>query len=222
MNDVAEPIPSPDGLLAVPGPGLSLASDPGERAAAPSVSPEARFRDLVDRHFAFIWRSLRGLGVPSGSVDDAAQHVFLVVSEKLADIAPGSERAFLFSTAIGVASNARRSHARRREVLGDEVLDTVVDHAPNGEDLIQERERRALLDEVLAGMPDDLRVVFVLFVLEGLTAKTIAELLDLAPGTVASRLRRARELLHVLSKRVQARVARTGGAPLRGLPRVVE
>ena len=211
MNDAAEPLPSPDGLLAAPGPGLSVARDSGERAAERSLSPEARFRDLVARHFAFIWRSLRGLGVPSGSVDDAAQHVFLVASEKLADIPVGSERAFLFSTAIGVASNARRAHARRREVLDEEVLAGVVDHAPNGEDLIAERERRALLDEVLAGMPDDLRVVFVLYVLEGLTAKAIAELLEVAPGTVASRLRRARELLHVLSKRVQAKLARTGG-----------
>src|SRR5438045_1837856 len=98
-----------DGLLAAPGAGLSLASDPSERAEEASVSSGARFRELVDRHFAFIWRSLRGLGVPPGSVDDAAQHVFLVLSEKLASIAPGSERAFLFSTAIGVASNARRS-----------------------------------------------------------------------------------------------------------------
>ena len=41
-------------------------------------------------------------------------------------------------------------------------------------------------------MPDELRTIFVLFELEELKMAAIAELLSLAPGTVASRLRRAR------------------------------
>lgn len=199
MNEVILPLPSgahadspPDGLA--PAPELAV-------AAAPAVF----FRDLVNTHFDFIWRSLRGLGVPAHSVDDAAQHVFLVASQKLGSIVPGSERAFLFGTALGVAANARRARARNREVLDEAALSAHADDAPDGEKVVEMRERRALLDQVLASMPDELRAVFVLFVLEGMETPQIADLLDLPRGTVASRLRRARELFHTLSKRLQAR-----------------
>src|SRR6185436_11524486 len=164
----------------------------------------SRFRRLVDQNLSFIWRTLRGLGVLAASVDDAVQQVFWIASRKLGEIRPGSERSFLFSTALEVASNARRARARQREVIDDDVVQGMVDPAANGEELLVMRERRELLDQVLASVPDDLRVVFVLFVLEGLTAREISELLDLPAGTVASRLRRAREAFHVASTRVQA------------------
>jgi RNA polymerase sigma-70 factor (ECF subfamily) len=173
--------------------------------------PEARFRALVDESFDFIWRSLRGLGVPADAVDDAAQQVFLVAAQKLAEIEPGRERSFLYGTALGVAANARRARARRREVLDDDAVQGQVDAAPNGEALVELGERRALLDRILAGMTDDLREVFVLFVLEGLTAPEIAELVGVPVGTVASRLRRARESFHALTKRFEARDAERGG-----------
>ena len=75
-----------------------------------------RVRALVDDNFNFIWRYLRGLGVPESEVDDATQQVFVVASQKVASIEPGSERSFLVGTAHGVAANARRADARRRAI----------------------------------------------------------------------------------------------------------
>jgi RNA polymerase sigma-70 factor (ECF subfamily) len=183
---------------------------PSEEASEPSRS--ARLRALVTDHFDFIWRSLRGLGIPAASAEDEAQRVFLIASQKLEDVVPGSERAFLFSTALGVAANARRALARRREVKDEHHLGNLEDPAPDGERALEMKEQRALLDQVLAAMQDDLRTVFVLFVLEGMPAPEIAELLGIAPGTVASRLRRAREAFHAISKRLQARLASGCGA----------
>jgi RNA polymerase sigma-70 factor, ECF subfamily len=172
---------------------------------APSTARNAdRFRKMVDQNFAFIWRSLRGLGVPQGVVDDSAQHVFWIAAQKIETIAPGSERAFLFSTALGVAANARRARTRNREILATETLDRYVDSSPNAEKMLQMKEERARLDQVLESMPDDLRTVFVLYALEGMTTPEIAELLAIASGTVASRLRRAREAFHQIAKRIQA------------------
>jgi RNA polymerase sigma-70 factor (ECF subfamily) len=176
-----------------------------------SAHAERRVRELVDAHFALIWRVLRGLGVPAHSVDDAAQHVFWIASQKIESIAAGSERAFLFSTARLVSANAHRCRARNREVLGDEALDTQIDDHPNAEELVEMQEERAWLDGVLASMPEDLRTVFILYVLEGMTAPAISELLELALGTVASRLRRAREAFHAISNRMQKRAAHGKG-----------
>lgn len=205
MTDVSWPL---DGA---PANDLALPTS-AERPKASTAEHEdaTRLRRLVDQHLSFIWRTLRGLGVPAASVDDAVQHVFWTASRKLDEIRLGSERAFLFSIALGVASNARRTRARQREVLDDDVVRSTVDPAANGEELLVMRERRELLDQVLASMPDDLRVVFVLFVLEGLTAREISELLNLPAGTVASRLRRAREAFHVSSTRLHARHMTTG------------
>jgi RNA polymerase sigma-70 factor (ECF subfamily) len=174
------------------------------RTSTMPTDSATRLRGIVDAHFAFIWRSLRGLGVPSQSADDAAQHVFWIAAQKLDAIAIGRERAFLFSTALGVAANARRARARTREVVDEQALSAQPDDSPNAEDLLQMKQARARLDQVLERMPDDLRAVFVLFVLEGTTAPDIAELLGLAPGTVASRLRRAREAFHEIAKRIEA------------------
>jgi RNA polymerase sigma-70 factor (ECF subfamily) len=45
--------------------------------------------------------------------------------------------------------------------------------------------------------------VFVLYELEGLSMAEIAGLLELPPGTVASRLRRAREEFHAQARRLR-------------------
>lgn len=182
----------------------------GGRFAAPiarrreASESAGRFRDLVDAHFAFVWRSLRGLGVPHAAADDAAQQVFLVALTKIDAIAAGSERSFLFGTALGVAANARRADARRREVPDEDAVAARVDPAPGPEDVVRDKEARAALDAILGAMPIDLTSVFVLFELEGFTMVEIAGLLDLAPGTVASRLRRAREEFQTQSRRFQA------------------
>ncbi|MFT3771354.1 MAG: sigma factor-like helix-turn-helix DNA-binding protein [Minicystis sp.] len=54
-------------------------------------------------------------------------------------------------------------------------------------------------------MPLDLRAVFVLFELEQATMAEIAAMLDLPPGTVASRLRRAREHFQAAARRIAAK-----------------
>ena len=177
----------------------------------PAMSAEAtaRFRRMVDGEFAFVWRFLRGLGVPASGVDDAAQHVFLVASQRLEGITLGSERAFLLATACGVAANARRAQTRSREVLDDERLAEHSDDRADPEQAAAAKQARKLLDSFLEGLPDEAREVFVLFELEGMTMAAIAETLDLPPGTVASRLRRGREEFQAATKRFQAH--RAGG-----------
>jgi RNA polymerase sigma-70 factor (ECF subfamily) len=53
----------------------------------------------------------------------------------------------------------------------------------------------------------------VLFEIEGLTMAEIAEALGIPPGTVASRLRRARAALEDLVSRAKARSSREGVSP---------
>ncbi len=163
--------------------------------------------DLVAHHADFVWRSLRRLGVPEAAVDDATQQVFFVAQAKLHVIESGRERSFLFGVALNVAAHTRRSLARRREVDESHAED-VVDPAPSPDAVLDERRALALLDRLLDAMGDDLRAVFVMFELEQMTMIEIAGVLGLPQGTVASRLRRAREEFHERAQRVRARMQR--------------
>lgn len=162
------------------------------QAEAPiAQSRDARLRALVDAHIDATARVLRRLGVRSGDVDDAVQQVFLTLARRLDDVEPNAERAFLYRTALNVAAHARRTIARRREV--DEPSgEGPVSTAASAEELVDRRRAAELLERVLDAMEDDVREVFVLFEVEELSMAEIAELLAIPPGTVASRLRRAR------------------------------
>jgi RNA polymerase sigma-70 factor (ECF subfamily) len=162
------------------------------RPPPPDVQGSARLESLVRAEFAYIWRLCRRLGLPEGDAHDAIQQVFLTASRRLSDVKPGSERAFLYGIAVNVAAKWRETHARRREDLEGsfEVFETTL---PSAEELIQQRAELRLLDALLDAMPEDLRVVFVLHEIEQQTSPQIAEALGIALGTVASRLRRARD-----------------------------
>src|SRR5690349_13452856 len=73
----------------------------------------ARMPAIVGAGHDFIWRLLRRLAIPEASVDDATQQVFCVLSRRVDDVKPGSERSFLFGAALRVASDRRRSREFR-------------------------------------------------------------------------------------------------------------
>jgi RNA polymerase sigma-70 factor (ECF subfamily) len=164
----------------------------GSAAVAVERPDETRLRRLFDTHFEYVWRLVRRLGVVDALVDDATQQVFCVVAERLNDVEPRSEKAFLTGTAVRVAANHRRAQRRRLEVPEDEASSEPVDPERNPEDLVQLRRERELLDRVLDGLASELRAPFVLHELEDATLTEIAELLGIPRGTAASRLRRAR------------------------------
>jgi RNA polymerase sigma-70 factor (ECF subfamily) len=163
---------------------------------------DARVRRIVREYHDFVWRSLRRMGVPDGATEDATQQVFLVITHKLDAVTRESERSFLFGTVVRVAADARRTQTRRREVHG-EALEERVDESPNAEAILDEKRARAILDDILESMSEELRAVFVLFEIEELTAAEVAELLAIPVGTVSSRLRRAREHFHAAANRMK-------------------
>src|SRR3954468_9397244 len=151
---------------------------------------KARLERMFNEHHDFIWRLLRRLGLNTGGADDAAQHVFLVAAERVEDIKLGSERSFLFGTALRVARSQNRSE--RRWVL-EEDMDVRRAEPRRPEELLDHQRSIDLMGRILDGLSLDLRTVFVLSELEGMTMPEVATLVEIPVGTAASRLRRARE-----------------------------
>lgn len=171
---------------------------------------EQRLTRLMQEHFELVWRSLRRFGLSGADADDAAQEVFLIATRKLDSIAVGSERSFLFGTALKVASTRRRSLRRRPEQADAEVEEHDERSAPGPERLTQLSQARSLLQAVLDDMDLELKAPFVLFELEEQSVPQIAELLCLPVGTVSSRLRAARTEFQAAVRRLQAREAFSG------------
>ncbi len=182
-----------------------------ERAPAssmPTAIETARLRRVVTEDYGFLWRSLRRLGVPEADADDGAQRVLGVLARRIQDVAPGAERAFLFQTALRVASEMRRSQRRSRVTLAHDELEEPVDDAPGPDVVVEQQEARRLLGEALDSIEIELAAVFILFELEELTTSEIAQLLGIPPGTVSTRLRRAREDFKKAVVRLRARASR--------------
>jgi len=184
---------------------------------APSISrsalsdSERRLRAIIIEYCPLIVRRLRRLCVSPNDIDDATQRVFFVLSKKLDSIAEGGECAYLLGTTLRVASELRRVEARRvrREVALDE--DTASDS--HTDDLIELKRARLLLDQVLSSMPSELALVFALSETEGLTALEISQRIGIPPGTVASRLRRARSSFREQARRLRAPLRRASSLP---------
>jgi RNA polymerase sigma-70 factor (ECF subfamily) len=161
-------------------------------------------RALFEAHYASMWRLLRRLGVREAHLDDAAQEVFWVAARRLGDIEAGREHAFLYGVALRVAAGETRKQAAHSPMTSLEQLPAVADERASPEAELADRQARALLDVALDRMPAELRAVFVLFELEGLEVRQIAEIEDIPVGTASSRLRRAREEFSAIAKRIRA------------------
>ncbi len=157
-----------------------------------SVDGAARLRACVGNHLRAVWRMLRRHGVCEADADDAAQKVFLVLSRKLDVVEVGRELPFLLRTSVLVASETRRAARRRRE-SSEPPPDLVAPRTSAPDVALEQRQALARLDAILERMDETLRTVFVLHEIEEMTMAEIAETLDVPAGTVASRLRRARE-----------------------------
>ncbi|HEY3669111.1 MAG TPA: sigma-70 family RNA polymerase sigma factor [Polyangiaceae bacterium] len=156
----------------------------GTEALRPRLEGEhaVRMSQLVRAQLAFVWRLLRRLGVAESEAGEALQQVFVAAAQRIGDIRPGNERSFLFGTAFHVAARVQRD-------LSTEAAPS--DSAPALEDLDDQQQSREILAVLLAQMPLELRVVFVLHEIEQLAVADIAAIVGIPEAMVASRLAEA-------------------------------
>ncbi len=150
----------------------------------------SRFRKVIVDHYSGVWRFLRRMGLPAHRADDVAQTAFLIAFERLPGIVAGSERAFVYATAVRVVHGLRRR--AHREVLGTD-LDLDLSPNPSPEDVAHQKRARDLLEALLESIERESRAVFVRFELDGLTIPEIATVLTISQKAAICRLRRARK-----------------------------
>jgi RNA polymerase sigma-70 factor (ECF subfamily) len=188
----------------------SVLSEPLSAAVrAPDAAP-LRFEDVYRDNVAFVWRSLRRLGVTEPDAEDAVQDVFVVVHGKLGGFEGRSRLStWLYGICLRVAHARRRRSHVRHEVPEDAAGPLENLAAPSDACASQAHDSMTLLEEALDALPIEQRAVFTLFELDGMTCQEIADLVDVPLGTVYSRLRLGRDAFRRAGTRIQARERRT-------------
>jgi RNA polymerase sigma-70 factor (ECF subfamily) len=188
----------PESVMTLPRTSSESASAPPGEHGAVQQHRTAQLEEFVRRHVGFVWRVARHCGLSHEDADDVTQRVMLTVMQRFEAIQPGRERAYLYRVTRNHVRKANRTRERRRE---DVIEDFSMRTSPHPElDLLLERRRaHDELCRILACLPEKLREVFVLFEFEGWTQSEMSAALGVAQGTVASRLRRAREAFQTLA-----------------------
>jgi|SRR4051812_45204578 RNA polymerase sigma-70 factor (ECF subfamily) len=159
---------------------------------------ELEFQLLCQRHRDEVYRYARGLLRNQADAEDATQEALLRLWKHLPKINLFSTRAWLFKTTrnycldlIRLRSRGATPPATDQDFVEDWPDDLALDPSAAADSTFRlEQARRLLLK-----LPEGLRSVFILYEVNGLRYREIADVLGIPMNTVKVNLLRARERL---------------------------
>ncbi len=163
------------------------------------------FGELVERYQDRLYAAMFHRLGNREDAEDAVQDAFIRAYRKLATF---DGRSGFYTWLFRIAHNAAISRRRRRRprVSLDEQRDATgsepASEGPPPQETAMRREQVQQVREAIDQLPDDQRDILILRELEGFCYEEIGHILDLAPGTVRSRLHRARTRLRELLDRM--------------------
>lgn len=134
--------------------------------------------------------------------EDVTQEAFIKAYRAIGSFR--GESAFytwLYRIGVNTAKNALEARKRRPSAdvdvheVGEYAFDEGMRVDENPESLLASADLHRIVDETLAGLPEDLRRALMLREFDGLSYEDIAKVMDCPIGTVRSRIFRAREAL---------------------------
>jgi RNA polymerase sigma-70 factor (ECF subfamily) len=161
---------------------------------AESVEQPEQFAVIFDRYFAEVHRYVERR-LDTEAADEIAADTFLVAFGKRERYRP--ERCDARPWLYGIATNLIGKHRRRRTSAfrahqRAAIADVAEEHDDQVAARVSSQQRRAELTAALAGLSGGERDVFLLVALADFSHEEIAQALEIAYGTVGSRLSRAR------------------------------
>ncbi|HZJ39794.1 MAG TPA: sigma-70 family RNA polymerase sigma factor [Demequina sp.] len=149
-----------------------------------AVDKASVLRELHDLHAAVIWRYVVHLTRNPSTADDIVQETLLRAwrTPRILDEDPASVRSWLFTVARNLVIDDARSARHRHEVAVEEPPDRTVEDRTDGLfDVL-------LVEEALKALSEDHRAVIVRAYFGGQNTVELAAELNVAEGTVKSRL----------------------------------
>lgn len=170
------------------------------------------FELLVRRHQQRVFGLLLRMLGDRDEALDAAQETFLNLHRHGHRFRREARwTTFLYRVAVNAALNRRRNLGRRRahmEALSQQGAGALPDAPASPESAALSGELRARVQAEILALPPALRAPVILYDIEGLPYAEIAAALNIAEGTVKSRIHRARQTLR---KRLAGLMRESGG-----------
>jgi RNA polymerase sigma-70 factor (ECF subfamily) len=161
----------------------------------------AAFEELVAKYQPKVFSMALSFTRNREAADDLAQEIFLKAYLALPRFHGKSEfGTWLYRISINHIRDFLRKRGRAKEVSLDDVPEISFSDREQAEKAEQEREteaRRTLVQTFVRSLPEKYRVIVTLRDIQGLAYEEISRVLKLSPGTVDSRLHRARRMLRV-------------------------
>ena len=181
--------------------------DTAPRTTAASVAHAEAFERMTMPHLDRVERFARALTRDAVSAEDLVQETYLQAMRGWHTFRTGADaRPWLFKICHNAFLRSTKREARYVEPPeGDPELESLATAVAHGQaqqeaitDALEEMDLRAEIDQALSALPAHFRGVVVLVDLESQSYEEAAVVLDVAVGTVRSRLFRARRLLQEL------------------------
>jgi RNA polymerase sigma factor (sigma-70 family) len=155
-----------------------------------------RFDRVILPHLDAAYNLARWLTRNDHDAEDVVQEACLRAYQFFGGFHGADGRAWLLTVVRNTCYTwLERNRPREPLAAFDEEKHSAADPSASPPNLVLRGEDRELLRRALDELPADFREVIVLRELEGFSYKDIARITGLAPGTVMSRLARARERL---------------------------
>ena len=149
---------------------------------------------LIERHLDTVGRFLANKVPDPSQLEDLVASTFERCAKSLGRFdARSSFRTYLLGIAYNVARDALKRHLRAPSFDDTATSLASVSRSPSA--IVAVRQEQALLLQALRQLPFALQAVLELHYFEDLSRSEMAAALDLPAGTVASRLRRAKDEL---------------------------
>ncbi len=163
------------------------------------------FGALVERYEEKLLRYGRKFLSRSEDIEDIVQDVFLGTYQNIKSFDRTQKFSpWIYRIAHNSFVNALRKKSYSPVTLPD--FDTLLTHHVAEDPLKREREQkemRAMIEKGLADLQPKYREVLILYYLEDMSYKEIADILQTPQGTVGIRLKRAKESLRRVYKKLQ-------------------
>lgn len=161
-------------------------------ASAAAGGDRGALERLLDRHADRIHALCRRVLGPTEDALDATQEAMIAVARGIGRF---DGRSAFTTWLYRVATNAALDEGRRRSRRPRPVETLPEPSTPAGPALDAQVDARVDIDDALARLPEEFRVAVVLRDLCDLDYAEIAQVLDVPPGTVRSRISRGRAAL---------------------------
>ena len=168
------------------------------------ISPEARlrlFEEVILPHLNAAYNLARWLTRNQHDAEDVVQEAFLRAFRFFDSYQGGDGKAWVLEVVRNTCFTLHRREKRNAtSIVFDEAAYTPAVSPPNPEEALVNAGNQTILQNCIEGLPPEFREVLVMRELEEMSYRQIADVAGLPPGTVMSRLSRARKRLEECAK----------------------